>query len=85
MRAAKAFVALVTRYRCKFCTLSFGATKVGGRCIRVHLKHFIGTSVEIQSDPLRACIHAQLEHHPAEDDDEGWDMWGRAVINVRGG
>lgn len=54
----------------------------------MHLKHFIGTSVEIQSDPLRirACIHAQLEHHPtAKDDDEGWDMWGRAVINVRGG
>lgn len=35
---------------------------------------------------VRACIHAQLEHHPAEeDDDEERDMWGRAVINVRGG
>lgn len=63
----------------------FQCNQSRGPCIRVHLKHFIGTSVEIQSDPLRACIHAQLEHHPAEDDDEGWDMWGRAVINVRGG
>lgn len=54
--------------------------------IRVHLKYFIGTSVEISSATLYVCIHAQLEHHPTEkDDDEGWDMWGRAVINVRGG
>jgi len=62
---------VVTRYCYKVYTLSFNATEVGGCTYGLHLKYFIGGSVEIQSDPLRMRVHTrvQFEHHPAEKDE----------------